>query len=244
MLIDDSCIGCGQCLAFCPMHAISLVMEQAVVDQDACVECSVCRRSKVCPVDAIIEPELQWPRTIRKVFSDPLATHLTGVPGRGTEEMKTNDVTGRYRVGEAGFALDIGRPGIGARLRDVEKIYKRLVGSGVEFEERNPVRDLLKDKNGTDFKAEVLDEKVLSAIIEFKVSTESVPDILKVLEVCAAESDTVFSVGLIDRAAADGSLKNCQTARRLGYFVSPNAKVCVGIGKPAAAISSLTLSEV
>jgi hypothetical protein len=171
---------------------------------------------------------------VRRVFSNPTATHVTDVAGRGTEEMKTNDVTGRYRVGEAGFAIDVGRPGIGTRLRDVEKIYQRLVNLNVEFEDRNPVRGLLKDENSSDFKAEVLNEKVLSAIIEFKVPSHRVADVLRELEKSAGEIDTVFSVGLIDKISEDGSMQNVETARRRGLQPSLNAKVCVGIGRPRA----------
>jgi len=216
------------------MNAISLGPDMAEIDQDECVECGVCLRAEVCSTDSLTEPALEWPRIVRKVFSDPLVTHVTGVPGRGTEEMKTNDVTGRYRIGEAGIAIDVGRPGIGARLRDVEKIYKHIVKLGVEIEERNPVRGLLRDAQGSDFKEEVLDEKVLSAIIEFKIPTERLEEAFRTLEICAAEIDTVFSVGLIDRVDADGSMKNYETAKRLGYPPSINAKVCIGTGKPLA----------
>jgi len=159
---------------------------------------------------------------------------MTGIPGRGTEEMKTNDVAGRYGVGEAGLALDIGRPGVGTYLRDVEKIYQKLVNLGITFEEKNPLTALLKEEDRTAFKEEVLDEKVLSIIIEFKVSSSRLEKVLHVLEKCAAEVDTVFSVGLIDKVSDDGSMKNYEKARQLGYEPSINAKVNIGIGRPLA----------
>jgi hypothetical protein len=197
------------------------------------VECNACLRSEVCPTDSLIAPDLTWPRSVRRVFSDPAPQHgLTGVPGRGTEEMKTNDVTGRYRTGEAGLVLDIGRPGIGTRLRDVEKIYKRLVKMGGHFEEQNPLTGLLKNKGGSEFKEEVLDEKVLSIIIEFKVPSARLQEALEELERCAAEIDTVFSLGLIDRVSAEGLMENVQKVKELGYSPSINAKVNIGIGRP------------
>jgi hypothetical protein len=217
------------------MEAISLGPERAEIDQDECVECNACLRSDVCPTDSLIKPELKWPRSVRRAFSDPAPQHgLTGIPGRGTEEMKTNDVTGRYCVGEAGFVIDIGRPGVGTRLRVVEKIFKRLVNLGVHFEEQNPLRSLLKDKNENAFKEEVLDEKVLSIIIEFKVSSSRLQEILDELKKCAAEIDTVFSVGLIDKVSDDGSMENYEQARQLGYHPSINAKVNIGVGRPQA----------
>jgi len=235
MNVSDECIGCGLCIPYCPMEAISLGPEIAEIDQDECVECNACLRSDVCPTDALVEPELEWPRSVRRAFSDPAPQHgLTGIPGRGTEEMKTNDVTGRYHVGEAGIAIDIGRPGVGTRLRDVEKIYKRLVKLGLHFEERNPVKGLLKDKDGSDFKEEVLNEKVLSIIIEFKMPSSRLQEVLQELEKCAADVDTVFSVGLIDKVLEDGSMENYERAWQLGYQPSINAKVNIGVGRPQA----------
>jgi NAD-dependent dihydropyrimidine dehydrogenase PreA subunit len=235
MNVSDTCIGCGLCVPYCPMEAISLGPERAEIDQDECVECNACLRSDVCPTDSFIKPELKWPRSVRRAFSDPAPQHgLTGIPGRGTEEMKTNDVTGRYRVGEAGFAIDVGRPGVGTRLRVVEKIFKRLVNLGVHFEGQNPLRSLLKDKNENAFKEEILDEKVLSIIIEFKVSSSRLQEILDELKKCAAEIDTVFSVGLIDKVSDDGSMENYEQARQLGYHPSINAKVNIGVGRPQA----------
>jgi len=235
MNVSDTCIGCGSCVPYCPMEAISLGPEKAEIDQDECVECNACFRSDVCPTDSLIKPELKWPRSVRRAFSDPAPQHgLTGIPGRGTEEMKTNDVTGRYHVAEAGFVLDIGRPGVGTRLRDVEKIYKRLVNLGAHFEELNPLRSLLKDKNKSTFKEEVLDEKVLSIIIEFSVSSSRVQEVLDELKKCAAEIDTVFSVGLIDKVSDDGPMENYERARQLGYHPSINAKVNIGVGRPQA----------
>jgi len=148
--------------------------------------------------------------------------------------MKTNDVTGRYRVGEAGFVLDVGRPGVGARLRDVEKMYRRLVHLGIHFEEKNPLRSLLKENDKTSFQEEVLNEKVLSIIIEFTVPSSRIGEVLDELKKCAAEIDTVFSLGLIDKVSEEGSMKNREIARALGYCSSVNAKVNVGLGRPPA----------
>ncbi len=53
MRVDqDTCIGCGECLPYCPVGVISLVDGVAVADQDGCVECRVCTRAFSCPTDA------------------------------------------------------------------------------------------------------------------------------------------------------------------------------------------------
>jgi len=149
-------------------------------------------------------------------------------------EMKANDVMGKYHLGEAGMCIDVGRPGIGTRLRDVEKIYQRLLYLGVEFDEKNPVNNLLQDKEEGTFKEEVRNEKVLSIIIEFKVPSSRLQEVLRTLEQCAAEVDTVFSVGLIDKVADNGQMENYEIARQLGYHPSINAKVNIGVGRPQA----------
>ena len=65
MKIDpDTCIGCEQCIPYCPMGAIHLTDEEvSEIDRDECVECGVCLRSADCPTDAILETENPWPRS-------------------------------------------------------------------------------------------------------------------------------------------------------------------------------------
>ena len=78
MKIDaETCILCQECFDYCPMGCIVEGKASATIDQDDCVECGVCYRADVCPVDAIYMPEesLQYPRSIRAQFSDPDVQH-------------------------------------------------------------------------------------------------------------------------------------------------------------------------
>ena len=110
-----------------------------VIDEDECVECSVCLRSGCCPTDALYQPELVWPRIVRKNFSDPLKIHPeTRIPGRGTEEMKTNEVTGRFPRGKFGMAFELGRPGVGTRFHDVQKVAMALAALGIGLRGEQP----------------------------------------------------------------------------------------------------------
>ena len=127
----------------------------------------------VCPTAAFEPDELQWPRVVRRAFSDPRATHeSTGVQGRGTEEVKTNDVTDRVKQGEVGFTIEFGRPGVGVWLRDIQKMTWALAKAGVAFEKKNPFTLLMTDVATGTLREDVLNEKVMSAIVEIKVGVE------------------------------------------------------------------------
>jgi len=229
----ELCVGCLQCLPYCPMGAIRDGGGVAVVDEDECVECRVCQRSEVCPVDAFVQPELRWPRVLRALFSDPLTVHPeTGVAGRGTEEMKTNDVTGRFGAGEVGFGVEMGRPGTGCRFADVEVVTRELARAGVTFEPKNPVTFLMTDTSTGEIRPEVLGEKVLTAIIEFKVPAHRAEEILKLLTSLGERLQTVFSLDFIVRAEPDGEPEVVERLRRAGWWLSPNGKVCLGLGRP------------
>ena len=87
------------------------------------------------PRNALTE-YVTWPRIVRCAFSEPTSCwchESTGVAGRGTEEVKTNDVTDWVRVGEVGSPSEFGRPGVGVRFRDIQKMSMALVLSPVKF---------------------------------------------------------------------------------------------------------------
>jgi len=236
MHIDsDKCSGCEECLSYCPVNAIAMKGNIAEINFDECVECSNCLRNADCPTDAIYQDELMWPRTVRKVLSDVLATgETTGIPGRGTEEMKTNDVTGRFKKGYVGIAAEFGRPILGARICDVEKVAQAVAKIGVAFEKLNPTISLMEDPKTGKFKKEVLNEKVMSLILEFTVELSKLPEVIEVLKKASREIDTVFSLDLITKVASDGSFPTDRIVKDLGLWVAPNGKTCVGLGRPLA----------
>jgi hypothetical protein len=214
------------------MGAISLQNGLARINLENCVECGTCKRAAECPTDAIREEQLDWPRSVRKFFSDPIAEHKdTRIPGRGTEEMKTNDVTGRFGYGEAGFSVELGRPVTGTTLRDVEKVMMTLARLNVDFEPMNPLTYLLKDKGTGELRDDVKDERVLSAIIEFKVSLQKVKDILKALQEIEGKVNTVFSVGIACRVNPEGSIPVISLIEESGLKVYPNGKTNIGLGR-------------
>jgi hypothetical protein len=209
-------------------------INRAVVREDECVECFNCYRGlstehlnptlvrsirkvlgwfrvrfdpepDVCPTAAIEPQDLAWPRILRRAFSDPLVPHeATGIHGRGTEEVKTNDVTNRVRVGDAGFTIELGRPNVGVRFHDIDTVTRSLARFGVAFETSNPVTHLMADPCTGEIRSDILDEKVLSAIVEIKTTLDRVPEILRVVTEAAGTVDTIVSIGVAERCDAAG----------------------------------------
>jgi hypothetical protein len=239
---------------------IDPALNRATVNEDECVECHTCYRGMskealpsapvravrgllkllrvrfdpepdVCPTGALTPVDLVWPRTIRRAFSDPLVPHeSTGVDGRGTEEVKTNDVTGRVGEGEAGFTIEFGRPGVGVRFRDVERMAMALAALGVEFETRNPVYTLMANPSTGALRPDVLDEKVLSAILELKASLTQVPAILRCARELAPELATVVAIGVSTRCDADGG-DRLEALLKADGFQAFRGKTNVGLGR-------------
>ncbi len=207
---------------------------RAVVQPDECVECYTCFRGMsmehlnptmvrairtflkffrlrfdpepdVCPTSAIVPDELTWPRIVRRAFSDPQVTHeSTGVHGRGTEEVKTNDVTNRVHLGEVGYVVEFGRPTVGVRFRDIEKMTTALARMNIEFEPNNPVTHMMTDRKAGRLREDILNEKILSAIVEFKTPVETMNAVLRCVDETARTLDTVVAVGVSTRCDANG----------------------------------------
>lgn len=243
---------------------IDPVINRATVNFDECVECYSCYRGMskehlnpvlvrtirglfkllrlrfepepdVCPTDALTPQELTWPRTIRRAFSDPVVPHeSTGISGRGTEEVKTNDVTSRVREGEAGFTIEFGRPGVGVRFREIQKMTMALVGLPVAFERKNPVYSLIADPARGTLREDILNEKVLSAILELKTMLENVPAVLQRVEEVARTLETIVSIGVSTRCDARGDSPLEPILHQGGYAFS-RGKTNLGLGRTATA---------
>ena len=126
----------------------------------------------------------------------------------------------------------MGRPGVGAYFRDIEKVAMALAPLKPHFEANNPVTQLMVDTETGKMKDGILSEKVLSAIIEIKTSLERIPDFLQALEKIQKEVDTAISVGVASRCLPDGSIPHEEWVRKAGYSLSPNGKTNVGLGRP------------
>jgi ferredoxin len=240
---------------------IDPAIERATVNRDECVECYACYNGlsqehlnptvvrtlrkifklmrvrfdpepDVCPTAAFAPEDLTWPRVVRRAFSDPRVPHeSTGVEGRGTEEVKTNDVSGRVKVGEVGFTVELGRPGVGVWFREIQEMAWELGRAGVSFEARNPITSLMTDSSTGTIREDIMKEKVLSAILEIKVPIERTEEIVRLIHGVEKRLDTVVSLGVATRCDADGEERVvAPILERLGYKLE-RAKTNTGLGR-------------
>jgi ferredoxin len=232
----------------------------AEVNQEACVECYTCYNGlsvenlppwpvrfgrrllaavnlrfqpepDICPTGALDPDELSWPRIVRRAFSDPQVPHeSTGILGRGTAEVKTNDITNRIKEGEAGFVLELGRPAVGVYFKEVDRITRTLAKKGVMFERENPVTALMTDTDEGCIREDVLEEKVLSCIIESKISLKKVPEMLGVVKELAPSMNTVISLGISTRCNEQGDEPLKEILKREGCNAW-RAKINLGLAR-------------
>jgi len=240
---------------------IDPVIRRATVDRDECVECYTCYNGlsqehlnptmvrtmrkifqffrlrfdpepDVCPTAAFAPEDLTWPRVVRRAFSDPRVPHeSTGVEGRGTEEVKTNDVSGRVQVGEVGFTIEFGRPGIGVRFHEINSMTMALAKAGVAFEKKNPVTTLLKDVSTGEVRDDILDEKILSAIVEIKVPVARTEEVIRLVWEVEKQIETVICLGVGTRCDENGEEDVVlPILEKLGYRPQ-RAKTNIGLGR-------------
>jgi len=240
---------------------IDPVIKRATINRDECVECYACYNGlsqehlnptmvrtmrrvfqmmrlrfdpepDVCPTAAFEPDELTWPRVVRRAFSDPRVPHeSTGVEGRGTEEVKTNDVTGRVKVGEVGFTIEFGRPGVGVWFKDIQKMCWALARAGVQFEKKNPITSLMSDVSTGTLREDIMGEKLMSAIVEIKVPVERTEEIIRLVWDIEKQVDTIVALGVGTRCDADGEENIVEPIlRRLGYKIE-RAKTNTGLGR-------------
>ena len=192
----------------------------------------------VCPTAAFEPEELTWPRVVRRAFSDPRVPHeSTGVEGRGTEEVKTNDVTGRVSQGDVGFTIEFGRPGVGVWMREIQEMCWALARAGVDFETRNPITSLMTDVSTGAIRADILNEKLLSAIVEIKVPIARTEEIIRIVRDVETRIDTVVALGVGARCEEDGSeARVAPILERLGYRLE-RAKTNIGLGRITNALA-------
>ena len=246
---------------------------RATINRDECVECYACfnglsqehlnptfvRTARkvlslfrirfdpepdICPTAAFEPDELAWPRVVRRAFSDPRVPHeSTGVEGRGTEEVKTNDISGRVKAGEVGFTIEFGRPGVGVRFHEIQEMCRALAKAGVHFEKKNPITSLMTDTSTGAIREDILDEKLMSAIVEIKVPVERTEEIIRLVREVEQRVNTVICIGVGVRCDEEGEDHVvAPILERLGYKLE-RAKTNAGLGRISNALAAARQPE-
>ena len=107
-------------------------------------------------------------------------------------------------IGEVGYVVEFGRPTIGVRFRDIQKMTQALASAGIEFEQKNPVTHMMTDRKTGRIREDILNEKILSAIVEFKTRIENVPAVLRRIDEVSRTLQTVVAVGVSTRCDESG----------------------------------------
>src|SRR5437870_1122428 len=233
---DAECVECYACFNGLSQEHLNPSMVRAVRKALKLFRIRFDPEPDVCPTAAFEPNELTWPRVVRRAFSDPRVPHeSTGVEGRGTEEVKTNDVTGRVKRGDVGFTVEFGRPGVGVRFREIQEVCWALAQANAAFERKNPVTSLMTDVATGTLRKDILDEKVMSAIVEIKVPVERTEEIIRLIWDVEKRIHTVVALGVGVRCDGNGDDDVvAPILERLGYKLE-RAKTNAGLGRVAVA---------
>ena len=229
---DDECVECYACFNGLSQEHLPPALIRTVRKAFAAMRIRFDPEPDVCPTAAFEPNELVWPRVVRRAFSDPRVPHeSTGVEGRGTEEVKTNDVTGRVKMGEAGLTIELGRPGVGVRFHEIQEMCWALAAANVTFEKKNPITSLMRDVASGTLREDILDEKVMSAIVEIKVPAQRIGEIIDIVHGVEKRIATVVAIGVGARCDGEGEDNIVgPILEGLGYKLE-RAKTNAGLGR-------------
>ncbi|MEJ2058337.1 MAG: 4Fe-4S binding protein [Desulfofustis sp.] len=176
MKIDkDKCVGCANCVPVCPVGAIYIADDKlSEINPETCVECHNCFRS--------LSPEHLPPgvtRLIRKILK---AISLRFQPA---PDVCPTDAIVHY-------------------FRDVQTVTSTLAAEGVTFESGNPVTQLMSDVQTGFIREDLLDEKVLSCIVEVTVPLDETVRHLDLVKRISRSVETVISIGVSTVCDEDG----------------------------------------
>jgi hypothetical protein len=126
--------------------------------------------------------------------------------------------------------VELGRPALGTRFRDVERVVQRFRSHDIRVVEDNPVAGLIADPSSGALKPEILDEKAISVLVEFVMPAAEAETLLAIVEQLDLEMDTVFNLSVALRADEQGR-SNLASLFGTELFSLPNGKVNLGMAE-------------
>ena len=105
-----------------------------------------------------------------------------------------------------------------------------LAKMSVEFQPENPLTALMFNVKTGELREDVLNEKVMSCILEFKTDIAKMPDILNTTEDEIRQLDTVVALGVSVRCDSNGDDTVRDQLTSMGYDAW-RAKINIGLGK-------------
>ena len=133
--------------------------------------------------------------------------------------------------GEVGFTIEFGRPGVGVWFRDIQKMTQALASANVPFEKKNPLTLLMSDVATGSLREDILDEKILSAIVEIKVPVHRIEEVVHLVHEVEKQIDSVVALGVSTRCDEDGEENVvAPILKRIGYKLE-SAKTNTGLGR-------------
>jgi hypothetical protein len=107
----------------------------------------------------------------------------------------------------------------------------KLAAAGVDFEKKNPVTTLMTDQKTGRLREDILNEKVMSAILEIKTTVDKTEEIIRLVKEVEKEIETVVVLGVGVRCDAKGDENVvAPILEKLGYELH-RAKTNVGLGR-------------
>lgn len=229
MKVNDTCIGCEECLPYCTQGAIFMnEEEQAVVNRDLCVECGVCIDSDICPVSAFEEDHDELAE-FKRPFGRLLTKHVAPkdvVSGDGYD-VKTDDVTGEIPSKKVVMRLELNRPRGSLKFGDVGKIRSELERLGW-----NPgISSRSRSLRESGFPDKAADQRILSCYLELVIDPQEVPDVVNGVTAFLADQELWVSINVAGVTATIGRTEKILQSSGIG--MEPVAKVNLGLGRKA-----------
>lgn len=229
MKVNSECIGCRDCLPYCPQRAISMNPEdRAEIDRYRCVECGLCFDTDICPVSAFEEDHDELAE-LKKRFGRLLSGFPGGKKaGRGGGfgfDVKTNDVTKKIPSGKVSMRFELGRPVGGIKLGEVVALQERLIDSGWSPNMGARYQSLF----DAGFPQDILEHHILSSIFEFILKPEDIPILVGEAKRNAMDEGLWMTVNVVGLAETIDHLLTI--LKSSGIETEPAAKVNLGLGR-------------